>query len=97
MLVRAGADVNRVDNRGRSPLKWACGNGELIIAECLLRCGARVDEEWVVDEQYDEDDVASMRRVRAEVIESMGGPEGVCTAHAEWLSTMPGRRIKAKR
>ena len=91
MLVRAGVDVNQVSNNGWSPLKDACESGRTVVAECLLRCGARMDEEWEGDDWEDE------RRLRAEVIESMGGPEGVLKAHAEWLVGAPGRRTKAAR
>ena len=91
MLVRAGADVNHIINDGVSPLKQACNDGHTVVAACLLRCGARADEEWVGDGWE------RALRVRAQVIESMGGVEGVRKAHAEWLSTAPGRRTKAAR
>ena len=97
MLVRNGTDVNQLNNLGLSPLQWACMRGNAVVAERLLRRGARMDEEWVADEYYDEDEVADICRVRTEAIESMGGVEGVRKAHAEWLSTAPGRRTKAAR
>ena len=92
-MVRAGLNVNHVTNFGWSALRWACHYQNAVAAKTLLRCGARVNEKW---EGYDDENVDACR-VRAQVIESMGGPEGVLKAHAEWLSTMPGRRTKAKR
>ena len=91
MLVRAGADVNHFVDYGWSPLRYACFNYNTVIARCLLRYGARMDEEW----EGFQCNVA--RQVRADVMESMGGPEGVAKAHLEWLACAPGRRTKAAR
>ena len=88
ILVRTGVDVNH-DNRRWSPLKWACHHGHAVIANCLLRCGARVDKKWKGPHSE------QACRVKAQVIESMGGMEGVAKAHLEWLACAPGRKTKS--
>ncbi|MBS4220074.1 ankyrin repeat domain-containing protein [Bacillus sp. FJAT-49711] len=42
-LIELGADPNKVDDVGRSPLEIACYYGFLEVAEVLLQKGAKVD------------------------------------------------------
>lgn len=88
-------NVNHIGIDGWSPLHRACSNlpyrPQFIVVEALLRFGARVDEEWEGDQW------ANARRVRAQVIETMGGPEGVQQAFSAWASMNLGRNTKAAR
>ena len=38
-LLQAGADVNRQDSKGRSPLYAACGYGRMEVLDLLLKVG----------------------------------------------------------
>ena len=40
LLIEHGADVNRPDERGHTPLMWSLGLGDARVAELLLRAGA---------------------------------------------------------
>ena len=42
-LLQAGADVDRVDDNGRTPLHDACVNGHADVVSLLLDAGAEVD------------------------------------------------------
>ena len=89
MAIRAGANVNHVDDNGSTPLQWACRYSSDWVIEALLRFGASMNEEWAGGRW----ELARLRR--AEVIKSMGGPEGVYKSHLDWLSVTPGRRTKS--
>ncbi len=52
-LLEAGADPNRVEIDGWSPLHWARRNGHLHVAKLLLEHGARVLRQDCIDERVD--------------------------------------------
>jgi ankyrin repeat protein len=47
-LKKAGADVNIVDNQGKTPIFWASRNGHLEVVQALIAAGADVN---IVDKQ----------------------------------------------
>jgi len=43
VLLKAGADMEAKDDRGRTPLHWACLNGRIPIVRLLLEKGAEAN------------------------------------------------------
>ena len=43
-FVKLGADVNQLDNEGRTPLSWAARNGHIETVKALLKAGANVNQ-----------------------------------------------------
>ena len=42
--LRKGADINDRDSKGKTPIIWACENGDFHIVRCLARNKAKLNE-----------------------------------------------------
>ena len=49
-LIRAGVDVNKKDNYGVTPLRWAARGGHIDIVKLLINNGANISEKNIFGE-----------------------------------------------
>ena len=62
MLLSAGADINVLNNTGRTPLHWAAANGNWPVIEILLDRGAAAGLKSMDDGAKTALDLAHLRR-----------------------------------